>query len=563
MMPRLALLLLHLTLATCSSSGHEDPLNVAEDTSGWVDPHDMGIQGRLKQVGHKMGSGVKVGSSVQDIPSKTQPPTVGSMMHKIKECTNCADIQRKLNGCQKRLDAYKEDGSCPELPLAESETPCTEKLFFQRYARFLLNKLSTDPGERIIAEIEMTQEDVTRLKRFASDQSVHLPDVDHTLSHLFKNVRTIRDGDYDHAEPSLDNTGGYYPAVFDLFWLGLFATIFSLTWLLWSGLPLWKFTVLILLLSSAWHWSHMYKKALSKKHVALVASSKIPPECFPDELSWYRTLWNSRSAEAKCAEYHEALLVDPLWEVSPTMAISETISKFVLQPLEHFGDSLGKFFSSLTRNLTWTDYMTVLPFVFGALNLCLIMIFGYRVRLPCFLGSLEPHHRPVEPRSQQLQSPERLKELQAEVKKLTKILAAQQHEREADAPKDKLQHIQGSDSPTRPDSKTILSDPRVEEVAAKREDFTRKQTPVKSLVARGSLTSPGETEFEWVETARKTLSFDDDGKVPTKKCGSENPSENDFMKKVETLFSDDMEETADDEEKKDEKKKPSSDESKK
>jgi hypothetical protein len=140
--------------------------------------------------------------------------------------------------------------------------------------------------------------------------------------------------------------------------------------------------------SSAWHWSHLYKRALSKRYATLVDSSASgmrgapPKECFPDQLPWTHFVYNAvfapNTAREACARYHEALLVDPLLEVSPTMAIAETVTQFVLLPLQHIGTHLGKFFAALMGELSWTTSVIVMPFVFAAILLTMIMWFGYR-----------------------------------------------------------------------------------------------------------------------------------------------------------------------------------------
>lgn len=40
--------------------------------------------------------------------------------------------------------------------------------------------------------------------------------------------------------------------------------------------------------------------------------------------------------------YFEMLMIDPTEEISPAMVISETLSKFCLQPLQHIGKEMAK-----------------------------------------------------------------------------------------------------------------------------------------------------------------------------------------------------------------------------
>ena len=57
----------------------------------------------------------------------------------------------------------------------------------------------------------------------------------------------------------------------------------------------------------------------------------------------------------KCQEYFEALMVDPLLEVTPTMALAETFTAFVVQPLEHLGRHIGKFFNALLHETSYEN----------------------------------------------------------------------------------------------------------------------------------------------------------------------------------------------------------------
>jgi hypothetical protein len=85
-------------------------------------------------------------------------------------------------------------------------------------------------------------------------------------------------------------------------------------------------------------------------------------------------------------------MIDPLLEVTPTMALAETFTAFVVQPLEHLGRHIGKFFNALLQETSWLSSPVILSFVFIAILLCLVMVFGYRFRLPFFLGSFEPRN---------------------------------------------------------------------------------------------------------------------------------------------------------------------------
>lgn len=119
--------------------------------------------------------------------------------------------------------------------------------------------------------------------------------------------------------------------------------------------------------------------------------------------NWFAALYTIRSDE--CFEFHRALLVDPLWDVPPTKAVAVTITRFLMEPLEHVSLGLKRFMLGLV-----TDVPITLIF------LIVIVISGYRVNF-FHLASIAP--TPTE--STQLQALEdirnELESLRFEVKR--------------------------------------------------------------------------------------------------------------------------------------------------
>ena len=61
----------------------------------------------------------------------------------------------------------------------------------------------------------------------------------------------------------------------------------------------------------------------------------MPKECIPDQMGVWHTVgswlaWHLSWTADPCERYHRALLVDPLWEVTPGMVC------FILRPLRIF-----------------------------------------------------------------------------------------------------------------------------------------------------------------------------------------------------------------------------------
>ncbi|CAH1261312.1 CLCC1 [Branchiostoma lanceolatum] len=165
---------------------------------------------------------------------------------------------------------------------------------------------------------------------------------------------------------------------------------------IWSRVSLLKQLLRLLLLgfiiSVGWTWMHEYKRAHAKKQREL--SKDMPRECRgADRTALHGILEWASSAftlqEDKCANYHEALVVDAFWEVTPTKAFAVTLTKFFLEPMEHVGRSFSKFFEGVFHDLP----VQLWPFAFLAMMLMslllMIMAAGYSINVP-FIFSLQP-----------------------------------------------------------------------------------------------------------------------------------------------------------------------------
>ncbi|EDO45108.1 predicted protein [Nematostella vectensis] len=144
--------------------------------------------------------------------------------------------------------------------------------------------------------------------------------------------------------------------------------------------------VTFFMLSIPWEWFRLYKVAFVTKQVELM--KKMPKHCKPDhELGVFESIsiWWQGSftfSDDTCTKYQEALLVDPLWEVTPSMAVSVTITRFFIKPLEYVAEAFGKSFRALFKEVPvqWQPFM----FILVALLLVLILLFitGVHINFP-------------------------------------------------------------------------------------------------------------------------------------------------------------------------------------
>ncbi len=501
----------------CLSRHHRSSANSLDepvDKGAWVDLNDMGMA--KESVADKSDQNPlspthminKVAKNVADKdgqPDESSGSATNSMHPKIMQLSNCGDISRELDRCRRSLKELQQELAPAELDKsAEGEdnsspqpvTSQTDQLFFRRFVKFVVRTLDLEalqeaPGHEqrheMQARLSLSAADAAVLVGFANEKKVRgkhsFSDVDHVLTSMFKEVIPMSDDDA-RCKSSFPSLG--LPRPEDLFYLSLALFALWAVTSLWRGVAVWKVLTALLVASSAWHWMHLYRKALSRKHSVLVKEEGVPAECFPDQMGWGRFFFDRVFASGdRCAEYHDALLVDPLWEVSPTMAVAETIVQFVLLPLEHLGRHLGKFFAGLLGELSWMSSPSILLFTFVAMLLCLVMAFGYRFRLPLFLGTFEPRERDSDRDS------ETVGQLKREIERLCLQVSEQQATLQARA-QPNIQSLEMRDNSSTEETKQDGESENLVVVGA-------HTSPRKRLIVRGSISSPKETDFEWVE----------------------------------------------------------------
>ncbi|XP_040291962.1 chloride channel CLIC-like protein 1 [Bufo bufo] len=106
--------------------------------------------------------------------------------------------------------------------------------------------------------------------------------------------------------------------------------------------------------SIPWEWVRLYQIEVAKKSTIL--SEGYARSCYQQDLSFWETLkvwlsWNFSWDSDSCESYYKALMVDPLWEVTPLMAISSVIGRFVVHPMELFSHTLGRSLRNIMREI--------------------------------------------------------------------------------------------------------------------------------------------------------------------------------------------------------------------
>ena len=562
----------------------------AKKSEGGTDgpqPHPHSMKDKLNAL-KRDRSGTKSSSK----PARSvAPPTSSSMIEKIQECSSCAHCNTKLRECRERFGRLQNSTNTRSRSSSSESTgerienavtyTSSDALYLHRHVNFLVRRLSlaehatlsTANDARFSAELLLSPSDIRTLVDFASDAELFgeekrrtkMAEIDDILSRYLDNVVPFRShaAEVNNLRDYSSTLFHYLPSAVDLTCALLASVTFAAFYFAWGGVPLSKVLVtsaiILMTISSAWHWVHLYKKAVSKHHAAIMENQKPPKECFPEKMSLSDLFFNavihaSYSANDKCSKYHEALMVDPFWEVSPTMAVVETFTAFVLLPLEHLGRNLGKFFSSLVAELPIMSQFYVIPVVLTGFLLIVIMVFRYKINLPFWLGSIEPQHM--------LKSPKRSVSVEEEFRLLKEAYYLQQEkiklletvrsglvaleggtgrvqeieclEKQEVPPKaEESPSIDGTDQ-----CRPVLSPPQGWKDAAPPTPSSVTLTPRKKLVAVGQATSPVDTAFEWVPEPKGDESADPEEMdlFCAAGDGDETDDVNNFLCRVETVF---------------------------
>ncbi|XP_076082735.1 uncharacterized protein LOC143053824 isoform X1 [Mytilus galloprovincialis] len=152
------------------------------------------------------------------------------------------------------------------------------------------------------------------------------------------------------------------------------------------------FIFLIFLVSIPWEYVRLFQIEVAKRMA--VMGKGVPSECYPERMTITESVryWMVSQLSWQhdpCEKYHTALLVDPLWEITPLMVLSSVITRSLLHPIELFFGGIGKSFRLFFNEIPaqWQPIMLIVIVVVFLLTI--VMLCGYRISLPLIL-KIEP-----------------------------------------------------------------------------------------------------------------------------------------------------------------------------
>uniref|UniRef100_A0A8D8LV24 Chloride channel CLIC-like protein 1 n=1 Tax=Cacopsylla melanoneura TaxID=428564 RepID=A0A8D8LV24_9HEMI len=155
------------------------------------------------------------------------------------------------------------------------------------------------------------------------------------------------------------------------------------------------FFVAVFFAGFLWNWSYMYQKAVVDQFVKRQQYSKYASGCIPDGGFWsfVTNLFGYAPTLDECTEFYRATSIDPLIMVPPTIALSETLSMFVIHPAVLMAESMQKITRILFGNQMLGMYIgtPLVMIIFGGMFVFLfIMLTGRRIKFKLmYIGTFE------------------------------------------------------------------------------------------------------------------------------------------------------------------------------
>ncbi|CAB4022957.1 Hypothetical predicted protein, partial [Paramuricea clavata] len=277
-------------------------------------------------------------------------------------------------------DKHKQqDVKDPTTPSLRVENSCTlttqEKCdlpHFKQLTRIILESFPT-PGKRY-ATIELSDDDLKMLQEFKDNdvEGKKMYDVLELIIDIFERIQ---------EDERLEQTFFTRILAFVEYHKEVFAVIFIISILIFillifetrTTLPwyrqCWYLFGLLFIVSIPWEWFRLYRKEYAEKQAELV--KKMPSHCasknmtITERMSLWMTGLLSWSVD-DCIKFQEAILVDPVWEVSPSVALSTTVTRLLFKPLEYVAHSCGRSLNAFLEKVptVWQPIMFVLITIF-------------------------------------------------------------------------------------------------------------------------------------------------------------------------------------------------------
>lgn len=232
--------------------------------------------------------------------------------------TDCGALQVKLSQCYKDLEKLPQHQPCSEKTVVNTSSCDTP--YFKKVARSLLGNIEDHGDHEVI--VTASEDNAATLEKFVRSDEGNVQDVCEVIVAVLSNFKG-KDDLYDFGQLDTSSFGFITFLILAAFLFIICAVVIfeRHTNLTWQG-QLWFVVAVCFIVSIPWEWYHLYRKAFASKHAQM--EKEIPKQCKPEhELTPFDSLklWLRNAftfSDDPCVKYQETLLVDPMWEVSPS-----------------------------------------------------------------------------------------------------------------------------------------------------------------------------------------------------------------------------------------------------
>ncbi|KAK8754470.1 hypothetical protein OTU49_016398, partial [Cherax quadricarinatus] len=413
------LALIYLVICHDTANMNEDDLSYSldqlykepEDT---VDPHDMLAFPGQKRVptAHESGPWTHEDKKAEVVTGNEESHTsneLSTCQERVSKLEHGIEVeQQKLSALRKKLN---------------NEGSIDMEAFYSRSIRHLWNVLLLEEAGYILKDensavirhliVRVTKDDIDMLKQYLEHQK-YIHQVDDFLQRAFTLDNPPVDEKFNFINSfmaltvSLLEIGKNLETWLYLLCIGFLILAFWAIYLfvqdiqqeLRWGRVLTMMMIVVFFICCVWHWRHLHMVAESRRHAQMMKRgfNNMPEECKPGGHGDTRSLldWlkiNLFGSPDVCERYFEELMVDPTQEITPAMAIAETLAKFFLQPLQHLGSESAKLITNFYNNVPLVYHVPATILFVALLVIILFYIRGYGMDFPLWMGGIRPVYR--------------------------------------------------------------------------------------------------------------------------------------------------------------------------
>ena len=271
-------------------------------------------------------------------------------------------LQDELSTCMKQRNTFKQDHLDCQVKASKATEPC-DTPYFKQLVRKLMKTLKAqgfNPNGCYELLLSVSERDLETMEKFLDGTGDEKDELENVIE-IFSSLKPVP------HESVLLVLIEYFKNVNFSMLLYLAVPVLAIAIFVFAEIKVqasWKQQLVFMFflcfaLSIPWEWGRLYKMELAKKTAK--SMTDIPEQCFPKKLTMFKSLklWFEDTftfRDDECVKYHEAILVDPLLEVSPSqVCTSALICVVILQSYCHQASSLyGSGLSAIADSMRFT-----------------------------------------------------------------------------------------------------------------------------------------------------------------------------------------------------------------